>query len=185
MRTTLALDDDLVLEAQRLTGTTEKSALVRQALRALIERESARRLAQLGGSASRSRGNSATADPCVILVDTSVWVDHLRTGNPKLAALLHNGQVLAHPFVLGELALADLGPRNEILGLLANLPQVRTATDPEALVLIENHRLFGRGIGFIDAHLLAATFLTPGTGLWTHDQRLAAVALGLGLAGGP
>ena len=121
----------------------------------------------------------------MILVDTSIWIDHLRTGNPKLAALLQNGQVLAHPFVLGELALGNLSRRNEILGLLGNLPQITTATDPEVLVLIENHRLFGRGIGFIDAHLLAATFLTPGTGLWTRGRRLAAVSLGLGLAGGP
>jgi predicted nucleic acid-binding protein len=121
----------------------------------------------------------------VILVDTSIWIDHLRTGNPKLAALLQNGQVLVHPFVLGELALVNLARRNEILGFLSNLPQVTTATDPEVLVLIENHRLFGRGIGFIDAHLLAATVLTPGTGLWTHDQRLAAVSLGLGLACAP
>ena len=121
----------------------------------------------------------------MILVDTSIWIDHLRTGNPKLAALLQNGQVLVHPFVLGELALANLARRNEILGLLGNLSQVTTATDTEVLVLIEYHRLFGRGIGFIDAHLLAATFLTPETGLWTRDRRLAAVSLGLGLAGGP
>jgi predicted nucleic acid-binding protein len=121
----------------------------------------------------------------VILVDTSIWVDHLRTGNPRLAALLYNGQVWGHPFVLGELALGNLARRDEVLGLLRNLPQVRTATDPEVLILIENHRLFGRGIGFIDAHLLAATVLTPGTTLWTRDQRLAAVSLGLGLAGSP
>jgi predicted nucleic acid-binding protein len=121
----------------------------------------------------------------VILVDTSIWIDHLRTGNPKLSAMLQNGQVLVHPFVLGELALGNMARRDEILGLLRNLPQVRTAMDPEVLVLIDNHRLFGRGIGFIDAHLLAATFLTPGTSLWTRDRRLAAVSIGLGLAGGP
>jgi predicted nucleic acid-binding protein len=121
----------------------------------------------------------------VILVDTSIWIDHLRTGNPKLAALLRNGQVLAHPFVLGELALGNLARRDEILGLIRNLPQVGTATDPEVLILIENHRLFGLGIGFVDAHLLAATALTPRTGLWTHDQRLASVAARLGLAGVP
>ena len=84
-----------------------------------------------------------------------------------------------------ELALGNLARRNEILGLLGNLPQVGTATDPEVLVLIENHRLFGRGIGFTDAHLLAATVLTPGTGAWTRDQRLAAVSLGIGLASAP
>ena len=121
----------------------------------------------------------------MILVDTSIWVDHLRTGNPKLAGLLRNAQVLGHPFVIGEFALGNFARRDEILGLLRNLPQVTTATDPEVLVLIENQHLFGRGIGFIDAHLLAACLLTPGTGLWTRDQRLAAASVGLGLAGGP
>jgi hypothetical protein len=85
------LDDDLVIEAQRLTGTMEKSALVRQALRSLIERESARRLAQLAGSEPDLTRNSEMADSRLILVDTSIWIDHLRTGDSRLAALLHNG----------------------------------------------------------------------------------------------
>jgi len=93
----------------------------------------------------------------VILVDTSIWVDHLRAGDPKLAALLHDGQVLTHPWVIGELALGQLSRRGEILGLLRNLPQAKAATDAEA------------------------TMLTTGAACWTRDKRLAAVAVHLGL----
>lgn len=112
----------------------------------------------------------------MILVDTSVWIDHLRTGNPGLVALLQVGHVLAHPWVTGELALGHLARRGEILGLLHQLPQAKAATDHEVLSLIDNHQLFGLGIGYGDAHLLAATMLTAGSRLWTHDKRLAAVA---------
>jgi predicted nucleic acid-binding protein len=119
----------------------------------------------------------------VILVDTSIWIDHLRTGDPELAELLQNGHVLAHPWVIGELALGRLSRRSEILGLLGNLPQAQTATDSEVLAMVEDRRLFGLGIGYVDAHLLAATLLTTGVGLWTRDQRLASVAVQLGLAG--
>lgn len=112
----------------------------------------------------------------MILVDTSVWIDHLRTGEPDLAALLQDGHVLAHPWVTGELALGHLARRSEILGLLGNLPQATAATDVEVLSLIARHQLFGLGIGYVDAHLLAATMLTAGARLWTRDKRLAAVA---------
>jgi predicted nucleic acid-binding protein len=118
----------------------------------------------------------------VILVDTSVWIDHLRTGEPELAALLQDGHVLAHPWVTGELALGHLSRRSEILRLLHHLPQAKAATDHEVLTLIDNHRLFGLGIGYVDAHLLAATMLTTGARLWTRDKRLAAVSDQLGLA---
>jgi len=117
----------------------------------------------------------------VILVDTSVWIDHLRVGDPKLGSLLQNGQVLTHPCVIGELALGQLSHRSEILGLLRNLPHAQTATDAEVLNLVENRHLFGLGIGYVDAHLLAATLLTAGAGLWTRDKRLAAVAAQLRL----
>ncbi len=117
----------------------------------------------------------------MILVDTSIWVDHLRVGDPKLAALLHDGEVLTHPWVIGELALGQLSRRSEILGLLRNLPQAKAATEAEVLDLIENQQLFGLGIGYVDAHLLAATMLTTGAALWTRDKRLAAVAVHLGL----
>lgn len=118
----------------------------------------------------------------MILVDTSIWVDHLRTGDPQLGSLLQNGRVLAHPWVTGELALGHLSRRGEILGLLHNLPQATVATDVEVMALIENRQLFGLGIGYVDAHLLAATLLTRDARLWTRDKRLAAVAVRQGLA---
>lgn len=117
----------------------------------------------------------------MILVDTSVWIDHLRVGDPMLAALLQDGQAVTHPSVIGELALGQLSRRSEILGLLRNLPQATTATDLEVLSLVENQQLFGLGIGYVDAQLLAATILSPGSSLWTRDKRLAAVAGQLGL----
>lgn len=107
----------------------------------------------------------------MILVDTSVWIDHLRSGDRSLAELLQNGDVLGHPAVAGEIALGQLARRREILGLLANLPQATTATDGEVMTLIGERQLFGRGIGYLDAHLLAATLLTVGTDLWTRDKR--------------
>ncbi len=120
----------------------------------------------------------------MILVDTSVWIDHLRGGDPELSSLLQSGAVLSHPWVIGELALGQLSQRSEILGLLFNLPQAKAATDVEVLALIDNHQLFGLGIGYVDAHLLAATMLTSGARLWTRDKRLAVVAAQHGLASG-
>jgi len=120
----------------------------------------------------------------MILVDTSVWVDHLRAGNPVLARLLQGGLVLVHPWVTGEIALGHLSGRKEILDLLASLPQVKLATAAEVMALIETRRLFGRGVGYVDVHLLAAALLTAGAGLWTLDRRLSAIAADLGLASG-
>ena len=118
----------------------------------------------------------------MILVDTSVWVDHLRAGDEELTALLNNSQVLMHSFVLGELACGNLRNREAVLKLLQNLPQAPVASDAEVLFFIEQHRLMGRGIGFIDAHLLAATALAVPVRLWTRDRRLTATASDLGLA---
>jgi predicted nucleic acid-binding protein len=118
----------------------------------------------------------------MILVDTSVWIDHLRAGTPMLAAALEDERVLMHPFVLGELACGNLENREEVLGLLAALPGAPTATDSEALVFIERRRLMGRGIGYIDVHLLASVALAGTTRLWTRDKRLAAAAADLKLA---
>lgn len=117
----------------------------------------------------------------MILVDTSVWINHFRVSDSRLGALLQDDGVLAHPWVIGELALGQLSQRAEILGLLQNLPQASVATDAEVLNLIESRHLFGLGIGYVDAHLLAATMLTAGAGLWTRDKRLAAVAAEFGL----
>jgi predicted nucleic acid-binding protein len=117
----------------------------------------------------------------VILVDTSVWVDHLRAGDDGLVGLLEQGRVLTHPAVVGEVALGSLKRRAQVLGSLGELPQIHVATDAEVLHFIEEQALHGRGIGYVDAHLLAALRLTPGTSLWTRDQRLLAVAEELGL----
>ena len=118
----------------------------------------------------------------MILVDTSIWVDHLRVGDERLAALLDGGEVLTHPFVVGELALGNLRQRKVFLSDLLPLPQADVASDEEVLGLIDREQLFGRGIGYIDAHLLAAARLTVDTRLWTHDRILNAVAAELGLA---
>ncbi|MGB3685702.1 MAG: PIN domain-containing protein [Ornithinimicrobium sp.] len=118
----------------------------------------------------------------MILVDTSIWIDHLRAGDPELVALLQDGQVLAHPWVTGEIALGQLSRRSEILGLLRNLPQATVATDVEVFSLIEDRQLFGLGVGYVDAHLLAAALLTPDARLWTRDKRLANVAVRHGLS---
>lgn len=118
----------------------------------------------------------------MILVDTSVWIDHLRRGNRALAAALEAGQVLMHPFVLGELACGTLTNRAEVLALLGKLPAAPAATESEALGFIERHSLMGRGIGYVDVHLLAATALAGSAHLWTKDKRLAATAADLQLA---
>lgn len=120
----------------------------------------------------------------MILVDTSVWIDHLRSGDAALAALLDGGQVLAHPFVTGELALGRLRRRGEILAALGSLPQATTATDTEVLRFIADHALDGLGIGYIDAHLLASALLSSAA-LWTRDKRLHAAAARLKLAWTP
>ena len=118
----------------------------------------------------------------MILVDTSVWVGHLRAGDAALKSLLDAGTVLGHPFVLGEIALGNLRRRDLILGALQDLPQVRAASDVEVLYFIDRHKLHGLGIGYVDAHLLAAVALTDGARLWTSDRRLRAAAERLGLA---
>ncbi len=118
----------------------------------------------------------------MILVDTSVWVDHLREGSRRLVTLLEEDQVLAHPFVVGELALGHLKRRAEILELLADLPQVKAATHEDALGFVEQHALAGTGIGWVDIHLLTSASLN-GVPFWTVDRRLAAAAARLGLAG--
>jgi predicted nucleic acid-binding protein len=118
----------------------------------------------------------------VILVDTSVWIEHLRAGDERLMALLDAGEVLAHPFVIGELALGNLREREAFVRNLRDLPQAAVVADDEVLRFIDRQALFGRGIGYVDAHLLAAARLATGTRLWTRDQNLQAVAARLGVA---
>lgn len=112
----------------------------------------------------------------MILVDSSVWIDHLRAGAPRLVELLNTSQVLAHPFIIGELACGNLKHRDAVLTLLQDLPAAPVATDDEVLFFIGRHGLMGKGIGYVDAHLLSAVSLA-GTGqLWTRDKRLFSVA---------
>ena len=118
----------------------------------------------------------------MILVDTSVWVDHLRASDATLARLLDVGQVLSHPFVIGEIALGSLRRRDALLRALHNLPRALVATDAEVLALIDRNALYGRGVGYVDAHLLAAARLTAGAALWTRDRRLHSVAELIGVA---
>ena len=118
----------------------------------------------------------------MILVDTSVWVDHLRRGDPGLVALLERAAVVMHPFVMGEIACGSLKDRQSLPELLHDLPRAVIATDDEAMQFIERHRLFGKGIGYIDVHLLASVALTGGAQLWTRDQRLRQVAATMGFA---
>lgn len=118
----------------------------------------------------------------MILVDTSVWIDHLHHGDEVLASLLTAERVLAHPFVIGELALGNLQARDVILSTMRKLPQATVAHPEDVLHFINREALSGLGIGYVDAHLLAAARLTPGTSLWTRDKRLHAAAGKLGLA---
>jgi len=118
----------------------------------------------------------------LILADTSVWIDHLRKGVPALAEALERQEILTHPFVIGEVACGNLVHRQEVLALMAALPAAMVATHEEVLLFIDERRLMARGIGFIDAHLLASAALSRETQLWTRDKRLGAVAAELGLA---
>ena len=119
-----------------------------------------------------------------MLVDTSVWVDHFRRGDPALSTLLLREQVHSHLFIIGELACGSLRRRSELLSLLQSLPTVPVSSDNEALGFIERHRLMRWGIGWIDVHLLASASLA-GIPLWTRDRRLSEVARSLDLSAQP
>jgi hypothetical protein len=111
-----------------------------------------------------------------------VWIAHFRIVDEQLSALLGDGEILSHPFVIGELALANLKQREAVLSRLRELPQAVIAEDDEVQRMIHRQSLFGRGIGYVDAHLLAAVRLTADSRLWTRDRRLQAVASELGFA---
>jgi len=118
----------------------------------------------------------------LILVDTSVWVDHLRRGDPKLVDLLERSIVIMHPFVVGEIACGSLHDRVSILELLQDLPAAALAEGDEVQRFIERHALHGKGIGYVDVHLLASVALTEGAKIWTRDKKLRLVAETLGCA---
>ena len=118
----------------------------------------------------------------MILADTSIWVDHFRAGDAMLANALERGDVLIHPFVIGETSLGSLKDRRRRLAPLGKLRMATMAKPAEIAALIEEKRLYGLGIGYIDVHLLASTLLTPDARLWTRDRRLHAVSERLGIA---
>jgi predicted nucleic acid-binding protein len=117
----------------------------------------------------------------MVLVDTSVWVSHLRDGNPELGSLLNSGEVLCHPFVIGELACGHLKNRTEILALLKLLPQALLADHQEVLRFLDDNKLVGKGLGYIDLHLAASCILT-GVSIWTLDKKLAEVTQDLNIS---
>ena len=116
----------------------------------------------------------------MVLADTSVWIQHFRRGEPTLANHLSEGLVLMHPFVSGELACGNLKSRVTILSDLDALPSAKLASNTEVLQLIEDRRLWGRGLGWVDVHLLASALLSH-CGFWTLDKKLGAAATELGL----
>jgi predicted nucleic acid-binding protein len=118
----------------------------------------------------------------MILVDTSVWIDHLRRGVSELERLLDENTVLVHPFIIGELACGNLRDRAEVLGHLQNLPRSVVASDEEVLHFIESHQLMGQGVGFLDVHLLASAQLSENASIWTRDRKLAAAAARLSMS---
>jgi predicted nucleic acid-binding protein len=117
----------------------------------------------------------------VILVDASVWIDHLRRAEPELVRLLGEGQVICHPFVIGELACGHLRRREAFLTQLSELPMAPAATHDETMAFVERHALAGLGIGWVDVHLLASALLSRTAALWSRDKRLAALAATLGV----
>ena len=116
----------------------------------------------------------------MILVDSSIWIEHLRKGSRELSGLLYDLQVLTHPFVVGELACGNLRNRKEILQLLKELPEATVGQHGEVLQLLESHKLMGQGIGWIDAHLLTSSLLS-GAPLWTNDRKMRSVSAALGI----
>ena len=111
----------------------------------------------------------------MVIVDTSIWITHLREGLPRLKDLLLKNIVLCHPFIIGELACGDINNRKEILSLLEDLPQPKIASHQQILYFIESKKLMGKGLGFIDMHLLASAYLSKVL-IWTEDNKLRGMA---------
>ncbi len=120
----------------------------------------------------------------MILADTSIWIDHFRSGNKELRRLLNQGQIVIHPAIIAELALASLRDRKKTLALLDLLPQVQVAQPSEVRRMIEARHLYNLGLGLTDAHLIASVFINPSTLLWTRDKQLREAAEGLGIRAG-
>lgn len=120
----------------------------------------------------------------MILVDTSIWIDHINASDPVLIGLLTDVRVLIHPYVIAEIALGSLCNREVVLGALRDLPSAPVATPEETLFFVEREKLFNRGIGYVDTSLLASARLQPGISIWTRDKRLGKAAEDLGLVAG-
>lgn len=118
----------------------------------------------------------------MILVDTSVWIDHLRAPIEELQALLESSSVLMHPFVIGEIGLGSIPRYDFTMRGLSKFPLATKARDDDVLYLVREHRLYGRGVGYIDVHLLASTLLTPEALLWTRDKRLTEITASFGVS---
>ncbi len=118
----------------------------------------------------------------MILVDTSIWIDHFRVSDPQFVALLTRNEVLAHPAVIGEISLGSVAKRADVLRYLRNLPSVVVAAHDEIIIFIETRKLANTGLGYVDAGLLASAALTPGAALWSRDKNLRAAAVRCGLA---
>ena len=117
----------------------------------------------------------------MILVDSSVWIDHFRSTSGELVLMLSQGRVIQHPFVTAEIALGNIKDRDEVIALLTMLPQKAPLQDAALLDFVTSFRIFGTGLGMVDAHLLGSVASDDGCKLWTHDKRLAAKAGELGL----
>ena len=120
----------------------------------------------------------------MVLVDTSIWIDHLHHSEPALVDALGRGAVLQHPMVIGELSLGTLRDRETVLGMLANLPASPVASHGEVARFVDAHELYGQGLSLVDVHLLASVTLAPGATLWTRDKRLQRAAERLGRSHG-
>ena len=117
-----------------------------------------------------------------VLVDTSVWIEFIRFGNPQLSQLLNDGEVLMHDMIVGEIACGSASKRSERLEVMNSLPKINRADHTEVLAFIDTHQLYGCGIGYVDNHLLAAVLLHGDCCLWSRDKRLFATAKRLGIA---
>lgn len=116
----------------------------------------------------------------MVLVDTSVWISHLRHSNSRLQKLLNEGRVVSHPFIIGELACGNLSNRTEIISLMQSLPMLEAVEDEELLIFIEHNKMMGQGLGFVDIHLMAAAVMAD-IPLWTQDKKLKLACSQLGL----
>jgi predicted nucleic acid-binding protein len=121
----------------------------------------------------------------VILADTSIWIDYLRGSKPEMQTLLTNGQIVMHPYIVAEIALGSLKDRTKTFALMESLWQVNVAHLQEVRHMIEAHKLYSKGIGLTDAHLVASCLITPGVQLWTRDEGLNSIAVSLGVCHSP